>query len=180
MTLAYRPPDNDRLHLLIDDIGLVLQVAQIYHLVMIEENISTTALIEILLKLPDLLSLKIRSLSLEHSKTPYLKEETQMRLSTSSKITSVILEQMNHIDDIDFLIELCPKMNYLDLYWTQWMTDIRAFVENIIRKIRERNRYLEHFSFGCPQVDDQPIETLERMRDSHISLSDCIVKRVDE
>ena len=61
-------PLNDELHFLVDDIGLVLRVARIYHLVVVEDNISTDALIEILLKLPDLLSIKIRSLSLENPK----------------------------------------------------------------------------------------------------------------
>jgi len=58
-------PLDDQLHFLIDDIGLVLRVARAYHLVVLEDKISTDALIEILLKLPDLLSIKIRSLSLE-------------------------------------------------------------------------------------------------------------------
>ena len=180
MTLMDIPSDNDQLHLLIDNIGLVLQVAQIYHLVVLEENITTNALIEILLKLPDLVSIKIHSLSLKHSQTPYLNEEIQMRLSTTSKITSVILEEMNHIHDIDFLIELCPQINYLQLYWAEVITDIQAFVEKIIMKISESNQYLQYLSFGAPEVDDQAVEKLERMRNLHIPLFNYSVKRVDD
>ena len=58
-------PLDDQFHFLIDDIISILRVARIYHLVVLEDNIPTDALIEILLKLPNLRFIKIRSLSLK-------------------------------------------------------------------------------------------------------------------
>ena len=174
------PSDDDELHFLIDDIGSVLRVAQIYHLVVLEKNISTDILIEILLKLPDLLSIKIHSLSLEKSQIPYLKEEIAIQLSTTFTIIGLILEQMNDISEINFLIELCPRINHLQLYWTECVMDIEAFVENIIMKISEGNQYLQYFSFGSPAIDDQTVEQLQRMCDSNVPLFDYTVKLLDE
>ena len=87
---------------------------------------------------------------------------------------------MNHIHEVDFLIELCPRISSLRLNWIEFIMDIEAFVENIIMKISEGNQYLQYLSFCSPAVDDQAVEQLERMSDSDVPLFDYTVKRIDE
>ncbi|CAF1366147.1 unnamed protein product [Rotaria sp. Silwood1] len=140
-------------------------VAQIYHLVMLKENFLTDALIEIMKLLPDLSTLKIRSLSLDQP-TRLSFEESIIFDPTkfTSKITKAYLEKMNDIEQFYFLLELCPHMIYFKMNYLADM-DIQHVLRCIITRIHyDRNDHLRLLCFRIPTTDnDDIIKKLEKM-----------------
>ncbi|CAF3941168.1 unnamed protein product [Rotaria sp. Silwood1] len=106
-------PYYDNMKPLKQIISHISNVADIYHLE-IDEEIYTDTLMEILVLLPELDSLKISSLL--YSNPIYIngKDSNVLCLLTSlNQITKVYLMKMTKMEEIDFLIELCPQMIYL-------------------------------------------------------------------
>jgi hypothetical protein len=163
LTFTNLPPD-DCYHLLIDDINSVLIVAQIYHLVLEKKPASKFLLIAILTQLPEVVSLKIHSLSSEELTEQ--QEEYLLDVSDECKITKIYLEEMNDIEEVDFLMSLSHPLNYLQ-----------------INSLTIKDGYNENLHFLClrvPTADDQLIEKLEEMIDSKQWLVDYTIKRVTD
>jgi len=97
-----------------DDIKRSLTIAQIYHMEISQEKIFIGTLIQAIHLLSELDTLKIHSLLLDQPR--YLCFEEMIIFCTTedtSKITKVYLEEINDINDIHFLMGLCPYMTYL-------------------------------------------------------------------
>jgi len=81
-----------------------------------ENNLSISELFEMMHHLADLISLKIYSLSLPQSRDFTDEEEGDLYLiSEISKVTKINLEEMNDIEEVYFLMDLCSRMNYLQV-----------------------------------------------------------------
>jgi hypothetical protein len=97
LTLMYIPPDLWK-QIVTVDIKRVVNVAHIYHLIISEEKIFIGILIPIINSLPELLSIKIHSLSFDVPEDMDT-EDIDILFSTipTSKITKVYLEKVSEL-----------------------------------------------------------------------------------
>jgi hypothetical protein len=144
-----------------------------------DNNLSTSELIEIMHRLSELISLKICSLSLTQSRNFTDEEdEDSYLISEISKVTKINLEKMNEIEEVYFLMDLCSRMNYLQLDSIGIM-DVQLFIKEILMKINdESNQYLRSLCFHIPTADDKIIQNLENMINLNKLLVDYTIKRV--
>ncbi len=160
------------------NISRALTVAQYYHLEIPENEIFNGALIRAVALLPELTTLKIHSLSL-YEPRDLCEEEIDIFLSTedTSKIVKVYLTEMNEIQEIYFLMSLCPYMQYLIVKCINDM-DVELFVRQMLDKINfEHNRYLRLLCFLVPAADDEIIRKLEKMINTEKLIVNYSIKR---
>ncbi|CAF1328554.1 unnamed protein product [Rotaria sordida] len=167
------------LKFLISNINLVLTVADIYHLNISDRTISVGVLIQIIYFLPKLISLKICSLSFSQSRNLSKKQiERFLQISERSKITKVYFETTNDIEEVYFLMLLCPHMNYLQINSINNI-NIKLFIRNILIKINNNcNEYLRLLFIHIPTADNQMIIELKKMISMKKLLVDYEIKRV--
>ncbi|CAF1068304.1 unnamed protein product [Rotaria sordida] len=159
----------------------MLAVVNIYHFELFREKICSPTLINIIDKLLEVGSLKIRSLSSSSSFISDLSDEgkTFRIISKKNKITKVCLEKMNEINDIYFLIRLYPRMNYLQMNCINNNIDLESFLQNILRIINnDYNQYLRSMIFHILTADNKMIEKLNQMINSNKLLVHYTIKRV--
>jgi DNA integrity scanning protein DisA with diadenylate cyclase activity len=148
-------------------INRALNIAQINHLVIQDEQLFNGTLRNAVNSLPDLMTLYISSLSFEESRE-LCEEEVDVLLSgeSTSQITKVCLEMMMEITDIYFLMDVCPKMEYLRVGSLNDM-DVGLFVREILHKINsENNQHLRLLSFIVEEANDELIQKLAKMIDT--------------
>jgi len=156
-------------------ISHISAVAEIYHLE-IDEEVYTDMLIQILLLLPELDSLQIPSLP--YSNPIYMTDKNLKVLSSltyKNQITKVYLKKMTKIEEIYFLIKLCPHMTYLKVGSLNNM-NIGLFVRLILMNIS--NHQLRLLCFRVIAADDQIIEKLNKMIHFEKFILDYTIKRV--
>jgi hypothetical protein len=161
------------------NINRVLAIADIYHLEMPNEHVFIGTLIQITNSLPELLSLKIASLSL-YKPRDLCAEEVDILCSAedTSKITSVYLEYVFEIGEVYFLMTLCPYMAYLKVNCIDDM-DGELFLFNIFDKINYKgNKHLRSLCFGVSTADDEMVHKLETMINVEKLLLDYTITRV--
>ncbi|CAF4980687.1 unnamed protein product [Rotaria sp. Silwood1] len=173
-------PYYDNMKPLKQIISHISNVADIYHLE-IDEEIYTDTLMEILVLLPELDSLKISSLL--YSNPIYIngKDSNVLCLLTSlNQITKVYLMKMTKMEEIDFLIELCPQMIYLKVEFLHHI-NIQLFVRVILTKINMKfNHKLRLLCARVKAVDNDIIEKLNSMINSENLLTDYTIKRITD
>jgi hypothetical protein len=142
------------LHLIIRDI---LSITQIYHLE-ICEKISSYILLKIMHKFSALETLKISSLELSES---FLKDKNLHFISKKNEIRKVYLEKVSRIEEVYFLIKLCPRIEYLKVGFMNNI-NIQLFIKDILKKIKDdENQYLRLLCLHIPTGDDAIIEKLK-------------------
>ncbi|CAM4847145.1 unnamed protein product [Rotaria magnacalcarata] len=149
----------------------ILNRVQIYHLD-IQRKISVDRLMQIIHLLPDLITLKINSLSFYRS---FFKEEfpTTCSIEHASKIKKVYIENMQTIEEIYFLLYICPHMEFLNLQCLHGTT-IELFLRDILNKI---NKDLRLLCIYVSKVDDNMIKRLSTMIDNEKLLSNYTIHR---
>ncbi len=133
-------------------------------------------LIEILVLLPEFDSLQISSLL--YSNPIYMTDKNLKVLSSltyKNQITKVYLKKMTAIEEIYFLIKLCPHMTYLKVGSLNNM-NIGLCIRLILMKIS--NRQLRLLCFRVIAADDQIIEKLNKMIHFEKLILDYTIKRV--
>jgi hypothetical protein len=163
---------------LCENIDYIINVAQIYHLT-IRGEMFACVLARILMPLSTLDSLKISSLSISQPRSLSIEERSILHtISSTIRITKVNLEKMNNIEEIYFLLELCPHLIYLKVDYARNM-DMKLFVRLILMKLT--TKYLHQLRLLCFPVlaaDDQTIKQLNKMIDDEKLLFDYTIKRV--
>jgi len=164
---------SEGIQLLYLNIGRVLNVAQIYHLE-IFEDIVAGLLNEMLLSLLELDSLRIDSLIFSSARL-WSNEEREVlsSISKKNKITKVNLLNMVNIEDVYFLIQLCPRMTYLKVDCINKM-DVEVFVRSVLTKSNHRLRLL---CFRITAADNEMIRKLDKMIHNEKLLLDYTIKR---
>jgi hypothetical protein len=109
-------------------------VNPIYHLEISKENIFSDMLIDIIGKLSELHSLKLRSFSLSQSRYLLTNELFSRFVSNKNNIAKVYLEKMSTIEGIYFLIKFCPRMEYFKIDSINNI-DYQLFIRDILMKI---------------------------------------------
>jgi hypothetical protein len=154
--------------LLITDIKQVLSVTQIHHLEISKEKLCFDILMQITNALPQVITMKIHSLSLDQAKDSET-DELIVFPSTESinQITKVYLEKMFSIEEVYSLMKLCRYMSYLKINSFDNM-NADMFIRNILKKVnRDSNRNLRLLCFPAPASDDPMIQTLEKMKNDY-------------
>ncbi|CAF0869307.1 unnamed protein product [Rotaria sordida] len=165
--------------LLNENICHILTVARIYHL-KISKKLFNGALIEILYLLPELNSLQISSVSLSHRRYLSIDEVELDSISKKNQITKVCLDKMFAIEEIYFLIELCPHTTHLKVDFINNM-NVELFVRLILTKIVKKSNYqLRLLSFHVAAADDEIIEKLNKTIDYEKLLLDYKIIRILE
>ncbi|CAF1552383.1 unnamed protein product, partial [Adineta steineri] len=99
-------------------------------------------LLDLLRYLPNLNSLRVRSLSLTKPRCLHAEEERISRLiSIDNKIRKVHIQQMTDLEQIQFLINICPLMQYLGIGFSDAM-DLKLLLKFILMKNREQISHL--------------------------------------
>jgi hypothetical protein len=147
--------------MIFDEIERVLSITQIFHLNIIEKQISTRILIKLIILLSDLITLKLHSLLLDK----FTGEERRIisKMKFQSKITNVYLEQINNIKEFNRISLLCPRMIHFKVKYINYV-DINLFLRTIFIEINHNdNYYLRSLSFHSLLSDDQMVEKLDKM-----------------
>ncbi|CAF5081687.1 unnamed protein product, partial [Rotaria sp. Silwood1] len=114
--------------------------------------------------LPDLITLKINSLSFYRSIT-FTNQvfPTTSSIEHAKKIKYVYLEKTHKIQDIYFLMTFCPQMEYLNVECIK-NKNIELFLRNILHVINNnRYEYLRLLCIYITKADDQMIKRLNKM-----------------
>jgi hypothetical protein len=135
-------------------------------------------LIAILIQLTEVVSLKIHSLSSEELTEQ--QGEYLLYVSEECKITKIYLEEMNNIEEVDFLMCLSHPLNYLQINSLPNI-NIESFIREILIRIKHGfNEDLRLLCLRVPTADDQLIEKLKDIIDSKPWLVDYTIKRVND
>jgi hypothetical protein len=122
-------------------------------------------LIEIIRLLPNLHSLQVSSLSLAQLKElSFADSEMLLLVSITNKITKVKLNKMDEIEQIHFLMDLCPRMQYLEVGCTtenQLETIIGCISVNNMTRIL----YLRCLCLCIPNADEKMVQKLNKIID---------------
>ena len=133
--------------ILLKQVQRVLNFTQIYHL-NIEQKISIERLMQIIHLLPDLITLKINSLSFYRTH-PFFKQifPTTSALEHAKNIKYVYLDKTYQIQDISFLLSFCLQMEYLNVECIAKM-NIQAFLRKILNEINQKHQNIYiHYVF---------------------------------
>ncbi|CAF3831795.1 unnamed protein product [Rotaria sp. Silwood1] len=163
LTVWSVPDDYYNRGLLKLTISEILTITQIYHLEISEPNICSTELIELIDQLPVLDSLKIFSLKLLESIFAAFYEHKLYLAAKKNNITKVYLIKMNTIEEIYFLIKLCPRMTYLKVNLINNI-DYEVFLKDLLMKINnDDNQYLRLLCLYIPTANNEMINKLQNM-----------------
>jgi len=174
--------NDENLHFLIEEIVWVITVGSIYHLDFFSPSeFYIGVLIEIINVLPDLISLKIWSIALIQLTCLSIEELNSIRyVANNNKITKIYLEKMITFEEILFLIDLFPRLKYLQVGCTSNI-DIQLFVRVILTKILDKtNHCVRLLAFRIPTADEEMIKKLQKMIDFNKLLFDYRIKRISD
>ncbi|CAF1409554.1 unnamed protein product [Rotaria sordida] len=94
-----------------------------------------------------------------------------------SKITKVYLKQINNIEQLDFIFELCPYMEYFKVGFIN-LLDIQLFFHTIFSNIKYNNHRPNSLCLNIPIADDKILEDIkETIKYENLS-PPFIIKRV--
>jgi hypothetical protein len=160
---------------------------QFTHLSIDCDELPVGMLIEIIRLLPNLDSLEVSSLPLiQLSDLSVEDSEMVLLVSIANKITKVKLDKMNGMEQIHFLINLCSRMQYLEVECT---TD--NDLANIIGCIAVNNiinvPYLCCLCLCVPNANEKMIESLNKIIDNerifdydNKTFRDYVIQRVQD
>lgn len=148
---------------LIDNMHSFFDIVQITELDVAFESIFVGMLLDLLRHLPNLNSLRVWSLSLIKPRCLHAAEEEIFRMiSTYNKIRKVNIRRMTKITQVQFLIDLCPLMEYFEIGISSNF-DFKSLVKIILIKNRKRISHLRVLCFCIQAANDNVIEELQDM-----------------
>ena len=111
-------------------IGDMFDTIPIYHLEISMDNISSNLITQLNSFFPTLNSLKIKSMTLSKSINSYLLKNKIGLLAKKNKITKIYLEKVNGLDEIDFFMQLCPRIKCLKIDSINNNISAEEFIKN--------------------------------------------------
>ncbi len=133
----------------------------INHLIIESRDIPVSILVQFISLSPSLNSLKIRSLSLLDPR--YLFNQDAIAIDFISKkknITKVNLEQINELEEVRFLINLCPHLQYFQVGCSD-KVDLKSLVRLILMKTTQTITELRTLCLNVKQPNDGMIKELQ-------------------
>ena len=169
----------------IDNMKLCFLAAQFNHLNIDCDGIPVGMLIEIIRLLPNLNSLEVSSLPIVQSSC-LSTEDTEMLLlvSITNKITKVKLNTIDGMEQVNFLMNLCSRMEYFEVGCTT-QTDLENIVGSISMNNITRIPYLCCLSLCIPNMNEKMIQSLdtiinfERLFHVENAFRDYVVRHIE-
>jgi hypothetical protein len=163
----------------IDTIGPILAMVYINCLNITCREIFIGTLIDLIKYLPNLHSLVVSSLAMIHPRCLSVEEARTLRLvSNNNKITKVNLQRMNDLAQVQFLFDLCPRIEYLEV---NCINDV--FPEKFVRFILMKNtKYIPNLSSLCLEIsltNEDIVEKLKKMIDLEQLRQNYTIKQID-
>jgi hypothetical protein len=137
-------------------------------------------LVDLIYHLPNLTSLRVCSLSLTKPQCLSVEQTNTLRfVSNNNKITKVNIQCVTDLAQIQFLIDLCQCMQYLEIGCSSDV-DFKSVVRFILMKDL---RYIPHLRLLClcsQKADDKMVEELQEMITFERLQRDYIIKRIGD
>ncbi|CAF0819100.1 unnamed protein product [Adineta steineri] len=170
-----------------EDIGLngqsikklksALEAIQFTHLNIDDDTMSINMLLGILHLLPNIESLKLSSIPIVKLESLFI-EHTKNHLSVLAinKITKVKLGQVTEEQEIEFFINLCPHIEYLEVGCMSY-TDVPSLMKFILMNRMTRIPNLCHLCFNFRMADENLVRTLANIMDSETVNDNYTIQR---
>ena len=157
----------------------ILTITQIYHLNISQKDISIFVLVRLLSLLHDLITLKIHSFLLEDPITATTEDLLIFySVKRKSKISKVYVEEIDHIQQLNFLFNLRPVMEYFKVRCINTI-DILSFLRTIVKKINYYGcNHLRSLCVNVRAADDRMVENIKDIIKCEKLFDHFIVKRV--
>jgi hypothetical protein len=142
------------------------------------EDIPMEMFVRIIQLLPNLDSLKMWSLS--HIQSDWLIESnrvTSFSTSINSKITNVNLDKMINMEEVHFLLHLCPCIQYFQVNIPKDI-NLKIVVRFILIQASTSNLHLRFLCFSIQNVNEDIVHKLQKLIDTEKFLSNYIIKRI--
>jgi hypothetical protein len=138
---------------------------QFTHLNIDCDRIPIGMFIEIIHLLPNLESLKISSLPLvQLSGLSFEDSASLLLVSITNKITKMKLDKMDDMEQIHFLMDLCPRVQYFEI-GCKTKNDLEDIVRSITMNSITPILYLKCLCLCFPNANEKMIENLQDMID---------------
>ena len=164
---------------LIDAYGPIFTRLPICHLKITRQAIFVGLLIHLIKHLPNIRSVVLRTLAMVQPR--YLSSEeirTLRSIANENKITHVKLQWTNDLAHVQFILDLCPRIEQLE-----FDCSMDASPEKVIRFILMKNiEYIPHLSlltFHIPQRQENLTDLLKRMIDLEQLRHNYTIKQID-
>ncbi|CAF1515247.1 unnamed protein product, partial [Adineta steineri] len=83
-------------------------------------------------------------------------------VSNKNVITKVYLENINGIEEVYFLMKLCPRIKFLKINLVNEI-NYELYLKNILTKIKQNsNKYLRSLCLYNPMADNKMVEKLKK------------------
>ncbi|CAF3397119.1 unnamed protein product, partial [Rotaria sp. Silwood2] len=170
----------EKTQLFIDQIRNSFTMIDIIHLEVSFEEIFVGTLIKFIQLFPNLNSLQIAFWSLLKLNCLYVEDSQIFHLvKHNNKITKVSLRRIRKIEDIYFLIDLFPQMQYLEIDCTKYI-DPELFLRSILPINTKCIGHLSSLCLYVQKVNDELIQKLQKMIDLEKLLSDYTIKCINK
>lgn len=131
----------------------ILSLIKITRLKIQLDDIFAGTLIFLIKCLPNLDSLAISSFSMLQPRSLSVEEFTTYRfVSNNNNITKVELQKTNDLAEVQFLLNLCPRMKYFDINSTGKIIHGKV-IRFILMKLYKRSHNLSSISLQVSQTD---------------------------
>jgi hypothetical protein len=171
---------TERNRLLIDEIIPIFNRIHFTYLNIHCNYTSISMLIKIIHLLPNINSLKVSSLPMLQLSNLSVKDTIDhLAVSTKNKITKVKLDKITEMEQIHFLINLCPRMQYFEM---DCMTSMN--LEMVMTSVlKQWTTYMPNLSFLCfiiPNANEKMIQNLSKTIDFETLLGNYTIQRVGD
>ncbi|CAM2720835.1 unnamed protein product [Rotaria socialis] len=124
-------------------------------------NILVETLVNLVKCLPNLRVLIILSLLLKDLKYSNLKKTTNFHLaSTQNQITKINLKDINSLNELEILLDLCPHIEYLEVNSNNTVPP-----ETIVRFILiEKAKSISNLSLICLQIPLENVDIVNKLK----------------
>ncbi|CAF3043167.1 unnamed protein product [Rotaria socialis] len=142
-------------------VGIMLNEIQITCLNIMRRNILVETLVNLVKSLPNLRVLIILSLLLKDLKYSNLKKTTNFHLaSTQNQITKINLKDINSLNELEILLDLCPHIEYLEVNSNNTVPP-----ETIVRFILiEKAKSISNLSLICLQIPLENVDIVNKLK----------------
>lgn len=144
----------------------LLAISKIYHLNITIEHICSSMVMYLIDALPSLDTLKLTSLKMSNSDNTYVHQK--------NNISKVYLKKMYTIEELYFLMKLCPRMTFFKVDFINNM-NIEVFIKDIVNKIsKNSNKYLHSLCIHKSITNDEIIQKFaDYYKITHDGDGDC-------
>ncbi|UJR29614.1 hypothetical protein I4U23_017162 [Adineta vaga] len=172
-----KPQDN---HLLIYKFESIFSLVPVTHLEVTFRRMFLQTLLRLLGQLPNLHSLKLScQLLLQMDCLSDQDKEMIQLVKMNNRISSISLMELTEFQQIQFLLDLFPYLEYLQIDLTKQI-DFEHFLQAILKRNPQDPSRFSALCLYVNQDNDQVIEQLRTIIDQHRLLNTYLLQRLDK